>query len=179
MRFFIVGLAVLMLAGCASAPQPKVVNSPVNFANELSAVSDRASLASMRRTLTEDVRENWLRYQHYRCEEIYRDQMSRRCFQNEARVLALFMILPVEELSEDQLAMSIELYDYYRNLQASAHQASPNSEAHVALMGVDGHQATPANSQFETMALTRTASPLALFVVSVREVLTTGDNTVY
>ncbi|RMA82735.1 hypothetical protein [Umboniibacter marinipuniceus] len=142
----------------------------VDFSAELPNLEGRESFTEFRTGLDETQKIAWLGFQVARCESLYgQTELGERCALNEARVLRLFSILPIELMSEEQFLVTLEVYQYYQSLQL---RRSDYSVVYVNFP----EELSSANQQ---LLLSRTASPLALFIVAVRDVLNEEDDTVY
>ena len=172
-------LFVVLAVGCAGkadmaansslSPQQEF-SQRVDFSSEFANINSRDSFSKFRSSLTEEQKLDWLGYQLARCESLFGESsMAQRCALNEARVLRLFTILPTELISEEQFLVTLEVYEYYASIQ--------QSRGDYSVMYVNNPEQLSESSQH--LLLSQTASPLALFIVAVRDVLNEEDATVY
>lgn len=170
---------VVLTVGCAGKAEMSSMpvssfeeeySQRVDFSSELAKINSRESLTKFRSDLTDQQKLDWLGYQLARCKSVFGEsEMAQRCALNETRVLHLFSILPVELISEEQFLVSLEVYDYYATIQ--------QSRGEYAVVYVNNPEQLSASHQ--QLLLSQTASPLALFIVSIRDVLNEEYNTVY
>ncbi|WP_298636376.1 hypothetical protein [uncultured Umboniibacter sp.] len=170
---------VVLAIGCASNAD-MAINSPptqeaefsqrADFPSELDRLTNLESLRQLKFKYSDQQKAEWLGYQAARCESLFgMSDITERCISNEARVLRLFSTLPVEQISEDQFLVTLEVFEYYASIQQ---RRSGYSLAYV------NHSEELSESQ-KNLLLSQSASPLALFIVSLRDVLNEEDETVY
>jgi hypothetical protein len=172
-------ISIVFAMGCASNVDVATNSAPkmdqtysqrADFSAELAKLSNRESLTKWRSSLTEQQKLDWLGSQVARCDSLYgHSELAQRCAVNEATVLRLFTIFPVKSISEEQFLVMLEVYDYYASIQR-------DRDAY-ALVYVNFPEQLSASHQ--DLLLSQTASPLALFIVSIRDVLNEEDTTVY
>lgn len=168
---FAVGCAgkVDMTSSSLSSPDTDF-SQLVDFSSELAKLDNRESLTEFRFALSEQQKLDWLEYQIARCKSLFGEtEVALRCAQNEASVLRLFTILPVELITEEQFLVTLEVYEYYASIQ--------QSRGGYSVVYVNNPEELSALNQ--DLLLSQTASPLALFIVSIRDVLNEADSTVY
>ena len=145
-------------------------DSRINFDEALEQVYDIKSLQAMRSALSEQQKIDWIGQQIVRCNAILRDpELARQCAENEANVLRLFTLLPINLVSDDQLLVALEVYNYYRDAQ----QQRGGSGLVFSSRSVELSQ------RDQQMVLSQAASPLAIFVVSLRDVLVRHPQIIY
>jgi len=181
----VVLLMSLVLVACSSsksqqtafveevdAPNIFIQREVIAFDYLLAAVNNKAELDELRHQLSDQQMQDWMAFQQDKCNERFSDVgLAERCLANELKVAELFYKLPIDQISDEEFLLSKEIYAYYLDAQLKS----------KAKGGSDDSALTQVKSakEYEILQLTEVASPLAIYIVSLREVLMAQNDVVY
>jgi len=183
MRVVVLLMLVVLVACSSSKPQQVAiedVDAPniyierevISFDFLLASVNNKAELDELRHQLSDQEMQDWMAFQQSKCNDRFPDvELAERCLANELKVAELFYKLPIDQISDEEFLLSKEIYAYYLDAQIKSR----------AKTGEGGAELTQVKSakEYEVLQLTEVASPLAIYIVSLREVLTAQNDVVY